>query len=80
MDAEQLYEFYRVYKALMHRMREPRYAITYHLKPGEIVAFDNSRVLHGRTAFDPDSGERHYRGYYLERNEIDSRIRVLSRN
>lgn len=32
-----------------------------------------------RTAFDPRSGERHLCGYYLERNEVDSRIRVLDR-
>ncbi|MEL7184977.1 MAG: TauD/TfdA family dioxygenase [Pseudomonadota bacterium] len=80
MDSELLYDFYRAYKALMHRIRDPQYAIRYRLRPGEMVAFDNSRVLHGRDAFDPDSGERHYRGYYLERNEVDSRIRVLSRN
>ena len=80
MDAGLLYEFYPAYKALMHRIREPKYAIRHRLRPGEMAAFDNSRVLHGRDAFDPDSGERHYRGYYLERNEVDSRIRVLSRN
>ena len=80
MDTELLYDFYRAYKALMHRIREPKYTVRYRLRPGEMVAFDNSRVLHGRDAFDPGSGERHYRGYYLERNEVDSRIRVLSRN
>ena len=80
MDSELLYDFYRAYKALMHHIRTPQYAIRYLLKPGEMVAFDNSRVLHGRDAFDPESGERHLRGYYLERNEVDSRIRVLSRN
>ena len=80
MESEVLYDFYRAYKTLMHRIREPKYAIQYRLCPGEMVAFDNSRVLHGRAAFDPNSGERHYRGYYLERNEVDSRIRVLSRN
>jgi len=45
-----------------------------------MVAFDNRRVLHGRTAFDAMSGDRHLRGYYIEQNEIDSRVRVLSRS
>ena len=80
LESELLYDFYRAYKALMHRIREPQYALRYRLQPGEMAAFDNSRVLHGRGAFDPNSGERHYCGYYLERNEVDSRIRVLSRN
>jgi len=80
MDAEMLYDFYPAYQRLMQRIRLPQYAIQHMLVPGEMVIFDNSRVLHGRTAFDVNSGERHLRGYYLERNEIDSRIRVLSRN
>ena len=80
MASDQLYDFYRAYQSLMHRIRNPRYAVRTRLAPGEMAAFDNSRVLHSRTAFDPTSGERHYRGYYLERNEVDSRIRVLSRD
>jgi gamma-butyrobetaine dioxygenase len=62
----------------MIRIRDPRYAIHYSLSRGEMVAFDNRRVLHGRTAFDAESGDRHFHGYYIEQNEIDSRIRVLS--
>ena len=80
MPADTLYEFYPAYRRLMIRMRDPRYVIRYSLSPGEMVAFDNRRVLHGRTAFDAESGDRHLRGYYIEQNEIDSRIRVLSRN
>lgn len=80
MDAGLLYDFYSAYQKLMRRIRDPKYAVRYGLAPGEMVIFDNSRVLHGRTGFDPQSGDRHLRGYYIERNEVDSRIRVLSRN
>ena len=80
MPSGDLHAFYPVYQRLMIRMRDPRYAIRYSLSPGEMVAFDNRRVLHGRTAFDATSGDRHLRGYYIEQNEIDSRIRVLSRS
>ena len=80
MDAETLYAFYPAYQRLMKRIRQPRYAIHHALRPGEMVIFDNTRVMHGRTAFDASSGERQLRGYYIERNEVDSRIRVLSRN
>lgn len=80
LDAETLYQFYPTYQRLMQRVREPQYAVRHALQPREMVVFDNTRVLHGRGAFDPNSGERHLTGYYLERNEIDSRIRVLSRD
>lgn len=78
--ADRLREFYSAYQALMVRIRHPKYAIRHRLKAGEMVMFDNFRVLHSRTAFDPASGARHFHGYYLEHNEVDSRIRVLSRN
>jgi gamma-butyrobetaine dioxygenase len=80
MPAAELYAFYPAYQRLMNRIRQPRYAVRHALAPGEMVVFDNSRVLHGRAAFDPNSGERHLCGYYLERNEIDSRLRVLARD
>jgi len=80
MESAVLYDFYTAYRNLMLRIREPKYAIQQALAAGEMVMFDNTRVLHSRTAFDPASGDRHFRGFYVEQNEIDSRIRVLSRN
>ena len=38
-----------------------------------------SGVLHGRAEFDPSTGDRHFLGYYVECNEVDSRIRVMAR-
>ena len=77
-SAELLYDFYAAFQQLMRRIRDSKYDIEYQLANGEMAVFDNRRILHGRTAFDPDSGERHLRGYYIENNEIDSCIRVLA--
>jgi gamma-butyrobetaine dioxygenase len=44
-----------------------------------MVVFDNRRVLHGRAAFDPATGHRHLQGFYVDRGEFDSRLRVLAR-
>lgn len=78
MEAGVLVEFYGAYQRLMLRMREPRYSVKHKLLPGEMAVFDNTRVLHSRTAFDPATGERHFRGFYIEHNEVDSRIRKSS--
>jgi gamma-butyrobetaine dioxygenase len=78
-DTDLLYSFYAAYHQLMCRIRGASYNIEYLLKNGEMVVFDNQRVLHGRTAFDPSSGKRHLRGYYIEQNEISSRIRMLAK-
>ena len=44
------------------------------LQPGEALLFDNWRVLHGRLAF---TGERRMCGGYLNREDIESRLRTL---
>ena len=80
MEVDVLYRFYPAYQDLMRRIRDRRYAISFRLEPGDMAIFDNRRVLHGRDAFDPASGERHFRGFYMEHNEINNRIRVLARN
>lgn len=79
LPAEQLYDFYAAYQEIMRRTRAPEQKLEYVLQQGEMVIFDNLRLLHGRESFDPASGDRHLRGYYIEHNEVESRIRMLSK-
>jgi gamma-butyrobetaine dioxygenase len=72
--------YYRAYRAFMGLTRDPRYRLAFMLEPGEMVAFDNRRVLHGREAFDPSSGLRHLHGCYVDRGEFSSRLRLLARS
>lgn len=76
-EPEMMYPFYAAFRELMKRIRNEKYRIEYELKPGQMVVFDNQRALHGRAEFDPNSGERYLRGYYIEHNEVDSRLRML---
>jgi gamma-butyrobetaine dioxygenase len=74
--------FEPVYQALRRfaeLTRDPRFRIRLKLTAGTMSAFDNRRVLHGRAAFAPNSGRRHFQGCYIEREEVESRIRVLER-
>lgn len=79
LPAEQMMPFYRAYRRFMEMTRDPAYSVTLKLGGGEMVVFDNRRVLHGRDAFDPSTGLRHLHGCYVDRGEWDSRLRVLSR-
>jgi len=45
------------------------------LSPGTAVAFDNHRLLHGRSAF---TGKRRMCGAYIGADEFHSRLAVLS--
>ncbi|SEL68646.1 TauD/TfdA family dioxygenase [Halomonas daqiaonensis] len=79
LPAETIDAWYRAYRRFWHLLHDPRHQIAFSLAPGEMVAFDNRRVLHGRGAFDPNSGRRHLQGTYLDRDMLESRLRVLAR-
>jgi gamma-butyrobetaine dioxygenase len=70
---------YRAPRLFQAMTREPRFMVERRLRPGDMWAFDNRRVLHARRAFDANSGARHLQGAYVDRDEIDSRRRVLKR-
>ena len=64
---------------LFHRMADqPEFELKFRLTAGDIMCFDNRRVLHGRDAF-TGSGKRHLQGVYIDRDEIMSRARALNR-
>ncbi|MEM7325869.1 MAG: TauD/TfdA family dioxygenase [Actinomycetota bacterium] len=57
---------------------DPRFQISYPFAPGDIVGFDNRRVMHGRDRYE-SSGHRHLRGLYIDHDEIHSFARVNAR-
>ena len=70
----------RALRAFAAVIRNPALECRYRLRPGELLVFDNRRVLHGRAAFDPSTGRRHLQGCYVDRDQLLSRIRVLERS
>jgi len=78
MPSETMPAYYRAYRAYMRKTREPKYRLALKLKAGEMVVFDNRRILHGRDSFDPSTGFRHLHGCYVDRGEFFSRLRLLA--
>ncbi len=72
--------WYRAYRAYMRLTRDPAFRLSFRMAAGEMTAFDNRRMLHGREAFNPATGNRHLHGCYVDRVEYDSRMRMLTRN
>ncbi|WP_181183674.1 MULTISPECIES: TauD/TfdA family dioxygenase [unclassified Mesorhizobium] len=58
---------------------DPANQFQHQLQPGEVLVFDNQRVLHGRTAFDPTLAVRHLRSCNLDRDGVHSALRTLAR-
>ena len=53
--------------------------LTRKLEPGSLMVMDNQRILHGRMAFDPTSGERHLQHCSVERDVFHNNFRQLAR-
>lgn len=79
MPADVMPAYYRAYRTFMAMTRDPAYQLTFKLKAGEMIVFDNRRVLHGRESFNPATGFRHLHGCYVDRGEFNSRLRLLAR-
>jgi gamma-butyrobetaine dioxygenase len=77
---DQMPALYRAYRRFLTLARDPSLRIVKRLRAGDMWVFDNRRILHARTAFDPSTGKRHLQGCYVDRDELVSRIRVLERS
>ncbi|SFJ06497.1 gamma-butyrobetaine dioxygenase [Pseudomonas guineae] len=75
----QMPALYSAYRRFIEMTREARFRVQRRLDAGQLWCFDNRRTLHARTEFDPTSGARHFKGCYVDRDELLSRIRVLQR-
>ena len=73
---EPFYASYRKFAALLH---DARFQLRLRLRDGDLVAFDNRRILHGRTAFSSAKLLRHLRGCYLTRDSVYSEAALLRR-
>ena len=79
LDPEQSIAYYRAYRSFLALTYDPHYRFELKSRPGDVFAFNNRRTLHGRTAFDPNTGARHLRGCYVDWTDLMGRIRVLQR-
>ena len=74
-DQPRAYEAMRCFSQMA---ASDRFQITNQFLPGDLVGFDNRRILHGREAFE-SGGKRHLRGMYIDQDEIRSTARVINR-
>jgi gamma-butyrobetaine dioxygenase len=58
---------------------DPQNQFQHQLQPGEVLVFDNQRVMHGRSAFDPTLAVRHLRSCNIDRDGVHSAFRTLAR-
>jgi gamma-butyrobetaine dioxygenase len=79
LDVTTMRRYQRARRRLSELFADPRFELRFPLKAGELMMFNNSRVLHGRTAYDPNEGHRHLQGCYIDLDGPKSLYRTLRR-
>jgi gamma-butyrobetaine dioxygenase len=79
MPPDELTAYYRARRTFDHMLRTAEFEIRFLLESGDLVMFDNCRLLHGRTGFNPQEGLRHLQGCYIDIDGPRSLYRVLRR-
>lgn len=75
-------DLYRSLKLFNDLAYSPELMVQLKMEDGDLVWFDNLRVMHGRTGFVVEEGQyggRHLQGAYIDWDEIYSRINVLNK-
>ncbi|GAB4052564.1 2-trimethylaminoethylphosphonate dioxygenase [Catellatospora paridis] len=70
--------FYAAYRMFAEIIARPAGRLDLRLGPGDCLVFDNTRMLHARTAF-AEGGARHLQGCYADLDAVASRRAVLAR-
>ncbi len=75
LKGPRLKKYYAAYRHLAELLHQPARAVACRLQPGDLVLFDNSRILHGHSI-----GARHFQGCPLDADGVYSAHAVLSRH
>ena len=70
--------FYAAYRRWAELLARPERRMNLRLAPGDCLIFDNTRILHARTAFSVTGG-RHLQGCYADLDGLASTLAVLAR-
>ncbi|MEV6028118.1 TauD/TfdA family dioxygenase [Streptomyces sp. NPDC052036] len=78
LPADALEAFYAAYRTFAELLLRPELRLDLRLVPGDCLVFDNTRLMHARTAFAQD-GARHLQGCYADLDGLASTLAVLRR-
>ncbi len=77
LDQALLDDYYPAFCRFGKMLQDKKYMMTFLMKAGECMVFDNHRIVHGRAAYVAESGDRYLRGTYVDRAEMRSTYRAL---
>ncbi|KAJ3196741.1 hypothetical protein HDU67_003942, partial [Dinochytrium kinnereticum] len=75
-DEDMVKPFYRSFGTFSKILQRKGLLYRTLLKRGDLVLFNNRRALHGRDEFDPLSGERHFKGTYVDWDDFKDKLQT----
>ncbi len=71
--------FYKARKELSRLYNSKEYRIEFKLSKGDLLMMNNYRLLHGRTSYDANEGNRFLQGCYIDFDSSEGKLRHLKR-
>lgn len=78
VPVERVQPFYAALKEFVDLMNCKEFKFTFKMNPGDVITFDNWRLLHGRRSYEAGTEiSRHLEGAYADWDVVMSRLRIL---
>ena len=79
MDKEKLELYYAARNKISEMYNSKKFRIEFKLKPGDLLMIDNYRLLHGRTEYNANEGNRFLQGCYIDYDSTEGKLKHLKR-
>ena len=79
MEKDKLDLYYTARKKISELYNSDKYRIEFKLSSGDLLMMDNYRLLHGRTSYDSNEGDRFLQGCYIDYDSTEGKLKHLKR-
>ena len=79
MDKGKLELYYTARNEISEMYNSEKFRIEFKLKPGDLLMMDNYRLLHGRTEYNANEGNRFLQGCYIDYDSTEGKLKHLKR-
>ena len=79
MEKEKLDLYYSARKKISELYNSDKYRIEFKLLSGDLLMMDNHRLLHGRTTYNANEGNRFLQGCYIDYDSTEGKLKHLKR-
>lgn len=74
LSEDKIKAYYESYLTFSRFLKASPHLMTFRLEPGEVLIFNNRRMMHGRNGFSSMMGTRHFQGCYVNIDEFKSEL------